>query len=167
MWSAHAWTLAHLTAASISHTALAWLRPRNSMGPGVEPTLTTHHVGTGKGPARCPPFRSAHPQRRHLLLAGPGPGSALTALSGRQTPIYDSPYTSGAIQQRLPMAHTERNTQEVEHLLPDSGSPPSSPACKGAGPCGLAGGVRGAGRRDRSHSAHHVLLSTIKTTPLG
>ena len=61
--------------------------------------------GREKPPAHCPPCRSAHAQCRHLLLAGAGPGSALPPLSGRQTPIYNSSYTSWTIQQSLPTAH--------------------------------------------------------------
>ena len=55
----------------------------------------------------------------------------------------------------------------MKHLLPDSVSPPSSPAQQRSRSLRVGGGGEGgAGRRNRSHSVHHVLLSTIKTTPL-
>lgn len=62
--------------------------------------LTTHHTGT-----RTRAQLAAHPQCRHLLLAGAGPGSALPPLPGRQTPLCNSSHTSWTTQQSLPMAH--------------------------------------------------------------
>lgn len=169
MWTAHAWTLAHLTAASILHTALAWLCPRNSTGPGVEPMLTTHHTGT-----RTRAQLTAHPVGLHTPSAGISSwrelaqGQHCLHSQGDRHPSTTAPTPPGPPSEVCLWHITERSTQEVKHLLPDSVSPPSSPAQQRSRSLRVGGGGEGgAGRRNRSHSVHHVLLSTIKTTPLG